>query len=76
MTAVRRCEHAFYAYSETNVIRHIKEARKVVSWDRIRYSDAMDGKSASIFNGIAFGVNVYLRAHIDYDFTYSVIQVH
>jgi hypothetical protein len=36
----------------------------------------MEGHSTQIFNGIAFGVNVYLRSHIDLDFTYSVIQVH
>ena len=40
---------------------------------RIKYSNET---SSGIFNGIAFGVNVYLRAHIDNDFTYSVIQVH
>lgn len=74
--AVRRSEHAFYGYASTDTIRHINEARDVVSWERIKYSDEKEEKEASIFNGIAFGVNVYLRAHIDNDFTYSVIQVH
>jgi hypothetical protein len=36
----------------------------------------MEGHATQIFNGIAFGVNVYLRAHVDLDLTYSVIQVH
>jgi hypothetical protein len=31
---------------------------------------------SSVYSGLAFGVNVYLRAHVDDDFTYSVIQVH
>ena len=74
--AVRRSEHAFYGYAGTDAIRHINEAREVVDWERIKYSDEKDEKEASIFNGIAFGINVYLRAHIDNDFTYSVIQVH
>ena len=73
VTAVRRSEHALYAYAATDDIRHIMEAREVVSWERIKYSNET---SSGIFNGIAFGVNVYLRAHIDNDFTYSVIQVH
>jgi hypothetical protein len=76
VSAVRRSEHAFYAYSNTDVIRHIRDARELVSWETIKFSDATDEKGASIYNGIAFGVNVYLRAHIDNDFTYSVIQVH
>jgi hypothetical protein len=76
VSAVRRSEHAFYAYSNTDVICHIRDARELVSWETIKFSDATDEKGASIYNGIAFGVNVYLRAHIDNDFTYSVIQVH
>jgi hypothetical protein len=74
--AVKRCEHAFYAYSDTDVIRHIKHARELVNWETIKSSDAKNETTTKIFNGIAFGVNVYLRAHIDQDFTYSVIQVH
>jgi len=31
---------------------------------------------SSVYSGLAFGVNVYLHAHVDDDFTYSVIQVH
>lgn len=75
VSAVRRAEHAFYAYSNTDVIRHIRDARELIAWDNIKFSDAKDDVNG-IFNGIAFGVNVYLRAHKDEDFTYSVIQVH
>jgi hypothetical protein len=76
VSAVRRCEHAFYAYSNTAVIRHIKDARDLVKWETIKCSSSNEVDSSHIFNGIAFGVNVFLRAHIDEDFTYSVIQVH
>ena len=76
VSAVRRSEHAFYSYADTDAIRHIIEAKKVVSWETMEYSYVKHREAPSIFNGIAFGVNVYLRAHIDNDFTYSVIQVH
>lgn len=76
VSAVKRCEHAFYAYSKTDVIRHIQKARELVNWETIKFSNTTDDGSAQIFNGLAFGVNVYLRAHIDEDFTYSVTQVH
>lgn len=44
-----------------------------MAWERVKNSD---GKGTNIFNGIAFGVNIHLRAHVDNDFTYSTIQVH
>jgi hypothetical protein len=74
--AVKRCEHAFTSYANSETISHIREARKLVPWEGIHYS-GQDAKSdPSIYNGIAFGLNVFLRAHVDDDFTYSVIQVH
>jgi len=76
VNAVKRSEHAFYSYAGTDDICHIKEARELSPWESIQHSNTMDGKATQIFNGIAFGVNVYLCAHIDMDFTYSVIQVH
>ena len=76
VSAVKRSEHAFFSYSGTDVIRHIKAARELSPWESIRPSKATDGTATQIFNGIAFGVNVYLRVHVDLDFTYSVIQVH
>ena len=42
----------------------------------MKYSEDKECSETSIFNGIAFGVNVFLRSHIDNDFTFSVIQVH
>jgi hypothetical protein len=76
VSAVSRCEHAFYAYSNTDVIRHIKKAKELVDWETIKCSTSKENEYSRIFNGIAFGVNVYLRAHIDEDFTYSATQVH
>ena len=31
---------------------------------------------ARYYNGVCFGVNVYLRCHVDDDFTMSMVQVH
>jgi hypothetical protein len=76
VNSVKRCEHAFHAYADSDVIAHIREARKLVPWETIECCGNDNYANPSIFNGIAFGVNVYLRAHIDHDFTYSVIQVH
>ncbi len=33
-------------------------------------------KLARYYNGLGFGVNVYLRAHTDKDFTMSIVQAH
>jgi hypothetical protein len=73
--SLKRSEHAFYSFAGTEAVRHIHDAGETVPWERIMYSDErMD--CVKIFNGIAFCVNVYLCAHIDHDFTFSVIQVH
>jgi hypothetical protein len=76
VSAVKRSEHAFYSYVGTEAIRHICDANELVPWERLQCSNGNAAMSPSIYNGIAFGVNVYLRAHVDNDFTYSVIQVH
>jgi hypothetical protein len=73
--AAKRCEHAFYSFADTATIRHIREARELVQWEGI-HGAGNQSASTSIYSGIAFGVNVFLRAHVDEDYTYSVIQVH
>jgi len=73
MRGIRRGEHAFDGFVGSDVIRQMKAASSVVPWER---PESTSGKCCKIFNGIAFGVNVHLRAHQDHDFTYSVIEVH
>ncbi len=72
--AIKRGEHALEGYSGTDVIRRIHEASKLVDWEKPQSTSGK--KNGNVFNGVAFGMNVYLRAHIDHDFTYSVIQAH
>ncbi len=33
-------------------------------------------KTARYYNGLGFGINVYLMSHIDQDFTVSIVQAH
>jgi hypothetical protein len=33
-------------------------------------------KSTRIYNGMGFGINVYLRSHTDKDFMMSIVQAH
>ena len=72
--AVKRAEHAFHAFVPTKVIRHIREAGNLLSYETIS-SSSKEEKSA-IYHGIAFGVNVFLPCHTDSDFTLSITQVH
>jgi hypothetical protein len=39
-------------------------------------SSSTHKKLARYYNGLGFGINVYLRSHIDWDFTMSIVQAH
>ena len=77
LKALKAGEEAFYQFATTNVIQHIKEARKIVNYKTMEPSpmNADNKKPATIYNGIGFGVNVFLRCHTDNDFTQSIVQV-
>ncbi len=36
----------------------------------------LHAKSERYYNAAGFGINVFLRCHIDKDFTMSIVQVH
>jgi hypothetical protein len=36
----------------------------------------LHAKSARYYNAVGFSINVFLRCHIDKDFTMSIVQVH
>ena len=78
LALTRRAEHAFDAFCSTNMIRHIVAAR-----DRVPFltmapasSSSSGQESARYYNGTGFGLNVFLRTHVDSDFTMSIVQVH
>jgi hypothetical protein len=74
---LKRGEYAFDRYMDTDVIRHISCARSRVIFRTMEPSPSLSyKKTARFYNGLGFGINVYLRSHIDRDFTMSIVQVH
>jgi hypothetical protein len=61
----------------TEVIRHIVEARKRLHFRTMKPSpSSTNGAPARYYNAVGFSLNVFLRSHIDKDFTMSIVQVH
>jgi len=56
---------------DTDVIRHISCARP-----RVHFKTMEHQKTARYYNGLGFGINKYLRSHIDREFTMSIVQAH
>jgi len=74
---LKRAEHAFDNIMDTEIIRHISCARSRVKFDTMTPSPCSPNqKSARYYNGLGFGLNVFLRSHIDRDFTMSIVQAH
>ena len=74
---LKRAEHAFDKFMNTDIIRHITSARSRVSFDTMTPSpSSLHHKPARYYNGLGFGLNVFLRSHIDRDFTMSIVQAH
>jgi hypothetical protein len=62
---------------DTDIIRHISCARSRVKFKTMEPSPSSTHKKlARYYNGLGFGINVYLRSHIDRDFTISIVQAH
>lgn len=74
---LKRAEHAFDMYMDTEIIRHISCAKARVNFKTMEPSpSSLHQKPARYYNGLGFGINVYLRSHIDRDFTMSIVQAH
>lgn len=73
---VVRCENAFTKWMDTNVLRALRHAKKLVNFCSLPRQEGSDLSPASIFGSVAFGRNVYLNAHMDDDFVYSIVCVH
>ncbi len=62
---------------DTDIIRHISCARSQVKFKMMGPSPSLTHKIlARYYNGLGFGINVYLRSLIDWDFTMSIVQAH
>jgi len=78
----RGIEHLFEMYVDTDQIRLIHEAIKLVDAktftipSRQVHSQIRDAESSRIYGAFASGVNVYLNSHSDKDFTYCATSIH
>jgi hypothetical protein len=70
-------ENLFSDFVDASMLSMIRQARELVQYSTISrlkcHSLHKDGK---IFGAFAFGKNVHLPAHVDNDFTYSLVSVH
>ncbi len=74
---LRRSEYAFDRYMDTEVIQHITAAKQRVNYRTMEPLLQSSGvKLGRIYNGMGFGINVYLRSHTDQDFMMSIVQAH
>jgi hypothetical protein len=75
---VLKCvEYAFDRYMDTDIIQHISCARSQVKFKTMEPSPSSTHKKlARYYNGHSLGINVYLRSHINWDFTMSIVQAH
>ena len=80
LNVLKRGEHAFDMFMDTNIIRHIVQARRRVPYRTMEPSPSSSSlsyhSSARYYNGVGFGINVFLRCRVDQDFTMSIVQVH
>jgi hypothetical protein len=74
---VKRAEHAFDKVMDTDIIQHVSCAKKCVHFRTMEPSPSSSNeRSARYYNGLGFGINVFLRCHVDRDFTMSIVQAH
>jgi hypothetical protein len=74
---LKRAEYAFGRYMDTDIIQHISCARSWIKFKTMEPSpSSTHKKSARYYNGLGFGIKVYLRSHINQDFTMSIVQAH
>jgi hypothetical protein len=74
---LKGAEYAFDRCMDTDIIRHISCARSRVNFKTMEPSpSSSQQKTSRYYNGLGFGINVFLRSHVDRDFTMSIVQVH
>jgi hypothetical protein len=74
---LKRAEYTFDMFIDTEVIQHIMQARGHVKFQMMKPSPSLlHAKSARYYNAVGFGINVFLRCHMDKDLTMSTVHVH
>ncbi len=74
---LKHAVYAFHRYMNTDIIQHISCARFRVKFKTVEPSPlSTHKKSERYYNRLGFGINVYLRSHINRAFTLSIVQAH
>lgn len=73
---VIRCETAFTKWMDTNILRGIRHAKSLLGYKTLSRKKGSKLADATIFGALAFGRNVYLNAHLDADYCYSIVTGH
>jgi hypothetical protein len=74
---MKRAEHAFDKVMDTDTIRHVSCVKKRVHFRMMEPSPSSSNeRSARYYNGLRFGINIFLRRHVNRDFTMSIVQAH
>ena len=74
----RQVEHLFFMYIDSSEVRHIRAAVGLVNAPtfNIPPSNVKGPTRANIYGAHANGINVFLQAHDDNDFTYGAVCPH
>ncbi len=74
---LKRAEYAFDRFMDTDIIQNISCAWSRVNFKTMEPSTSSSyQKTARYYSSLGFGINVYLRSHIDQDFIMSIVQAH
>jgi hypothetical protein len=73
---ITRAETAFRSFANTKDIQHIARVSELLQFQTMREkSSNTEPIFADIYQGMAFGENVFLECHADHDFARSIVMV-
>ena len=73
---ITRAETAFRSFANTKDIQHIARVSELLQFQTMREkSSNTEPIFANIYQGMAFGENVFLECHADHDFARSIVMV-
>ena len=76
MSLMQCAEYCFEAIADHQVISHVYHAKQVVPFKTMNMSSCKKSSTLKYYGGSAFGCKLFLRCHIDDDFTMSMAHVH
>ena len=73
---IRRVEKAFRSFANTEDIQHIERVSELLQFQTMgAKTSTKEPIFADIYQGVAFGENVFLECHVDEDFARSIVMV-